>query len=313
MSRTSFPTISVVMPAYNREDYVGEAIESILNQTFEDFEFIIVDDGSEDSTADIIRRYARMDSRIRAFTVPHGGAGYAANICISKTNAKWLARLDSDDVALPRRLETQLAWVQSNKLDICGSQPELIGKTNGEIWFPVEYEAIKREFFFRLGILQGGVLIRTVLLRDHNYKESTYNDDYELWTRIIGKYRIGNIPQVLFQLRVHDEQNHIVNQHQVHSDFQRYRFRYFYEVYPNTPITDYLALARVSDKQPMTSISELCRAGQWLAELADHPDPKLRAKMAGRWEETCRRSQNLGDDCQAVFEEYREQIGSEYF
>jgi len=310
MNQSFSPIISVVMPAYNSEAYIGEAIESILNQTFEEFEFIIVDDGSDDGTADIIGRYARMDPRIRAFFVPHGGAGYAANVCISKTNARWLSRLDSDDVALPHRLETQLAWIQTNDLDICGSQAGLIGKASGENWFPAEHEAIRNEFFFRLAILQGSVLLKTALLRDHNYKESTYYDDYELWTRIVRKYKFGNIPQILFQLRVHDNQSHIVNHQQVHKDFQRYRFRYFYEGYSNSSLTDYLALARVSDKQPMTSISELRRAGQWLADLADHPDPKLRQKMAGRWEETCRRSQELGDECQAVLEEYRERIGA---
>lgn len=107
--------ISVVMPAYNSEKFIAEAIESILQQTYTDFEFIIVNDGSTDSTLDIINQYAKADNRIRVITKPNSGVGNTLNRGIEESNHDWIAIMHADDIALPERLEEQVKAVQLNQ------------------------------------------------------------------------------------------------------------------------------------------------------------------------------------------------------
>jgi glycosyltransferase involved in cell wall biosynthesis len=106
--------ISVVMPAYNTEAFIGEATESILRQTHQDLELIIVDDGSTDGTAEIIARYQAEDSRVRVVSQPNSGVAAARNAGIAIARSEWIAVMDSDDVMESNRLERQLAFVEKN-------------------------------------------------------------------------------------------------------------------------------------------------------------------------------------------------------
>ena len=108
------PPISVVLPVYNQEKYVAQTIESVLSQTFADFELLLHDDGSTDSSAAIIRRYAAQDSRIRASFAPNAGRCEATNRLIAQAQGQWCALFDADDVMLPERLEKQLAYHQAH-------------------------------------------------------------------------------------------------------------------------------------------------------------------------------------------------------
>ena len=109
------PCVSVLMPAYNVEKYVGAAIESILNQTFSDFEFIIINDGSTDDTANIIKKYAAQDKRIR-FIDNHENRGFIArlNDCLDLARGKYVAKMDSDDISLPERFAKQVDFLNTN-------------------------------------------------------------------------------------------------------------------------------------------------------------------------------------------------------
>ena len=305
MNNRSNAFVSVVMPAYNVENYIAEAIESICNQTYEDFEFIIVDDGSTYSTADIIRNYAKQDRRIRPIFADHTRAPNAGNIGVCAAQGQWIARMDADDISLPHRLEIQLDWIQSNNLDICGCIVQTKGLRDDIFWYPEKQDAIRREFLFRVGLLQPTVMMKAELLKENPFNGLTYFEDYEILTRLAPRFIMGNIQEVLVYYRCHDEQSHVVLSKQFQSDFQKYRFRYFYTLYPNTPLPDYLTLARISDKQPMTNLRELQRAGQWLVEMANQPDLKLRQRMADRWKETCERSKALGDEWESVYQEFK--------
>ncbi|MCX5784508.1 MAG: glycosyltransferase family 2 protein [Elusimicrobia bacterium] len=305
------PAVSVVMTVYNSAVFVAEAIESILGQTFEDFEFIIVDDGSTDGSPDVVRRYASGDPRIRPFFLSHGGSHSAVNFGVRQAAGNWIARCDHDDISLPSRLRTQLDWAQAAGVDICGSSYENMGLREGEAWCPESHEAICREMLFRVVILCGATMMRTEIAKNNPYRENIFLDDYEWVMRMAPKVRLGNVPAVLLKRRCHELQASRLNAGRIRTDLQRYRFQYFYARYPHTPLADYLALARVSDKQPMTSPAELRRAGEWLLELARHPDPMLRKMMAQRWRETCDRSIVLGDKCETVFREYRERFDAD--
>ena len=108
------PTVSVVMTVYNTERYVGEAVGSVLGQTFGDFEFVIVDDGSTDRSTTILKDFAARDPRIRLVSRPNTGIVAAANEGIGLARGRYLARMDSDDVCLPRRFETQVNYLEQH-------------------------------------------------------------------------------------------------------------------------------------------------------------------------------------------------------
>ena len=106
------PLVSVIMNCFNGEKYLREAIESILNQTYKDFEFLINDDGSTDQTLSIIQEYAKKDQRIVPLTQENIGLTKSLNKCICMAQGKYVARMDADDVSLPHRFETQLPWLE---------------------------------------------------------------------------------------------------------------------------------------------------------------------------------------------------------
>jgi hypothetical protein len=151
-------------------------------------------------------------------------------------------------------------------------------------------------------------MMRTEIAQDNAYLEDVLLDDYEWPIRMRTKARFGNVPAVLLKRRCHEQQTSRRMTGRIKTERKKYRFRHFYEMYPHTPLPDYLALARISDRQPMSSLAELHRAGQWLVELARQHDPLLRKRMARRWKETCERSIALSDECEAIFQKYLEQI-----
>ena len=126
------PKVSVIMPAYNGEKYIGAAIESILNQTYDNWELIIVEDQSEDGTIDVIQKYTD-DSRVHLYqNKENRGISYSTNFAIQKSAGKYIALLDDDDIATSRRLEWEVAYLEAHKeIDILGGRSALIDK-NGQ-------------------------------------------------------------------------------------------------------------------------------------------------------------------------------------
>ena len=115
------PLITVVLPVYNGEKYLSEAIDSILTQTFADFELITINDGSTDDSLQILRKYEQRDSRIRVIARENRGLATTLNDSVDIARGEWVARMDQDDIALPHRFERQLAWLKETGADISGS------------------------------------------------------------------------------------------------------------------------------------------------------------------------------------------------
>lgn len=120
------PLVSVIMPAYNGEKYIGDAIESVLNQSYDNFELIIVEDKSTDNTLEVIQKY--IDSRLFLYlNSQNRGIAYSTNLGIAKSKGKYIALLDDDDIALKRRLEWQVNFLEEHKdIDIVGGRSALI-------------------------------------------------------------------------------------------------------------------------------------------------------------------------------------------
>ena len=201
------PKVSVVMPVFNGAAYLGAAIESILAQTFDDFEFIIIDDGSIDDSAAVIRRF--NDPRIRFFQQANKGLAATLNRGITLASGEYVARQDQDDLSLPARFEKQAAFL--------GATPRcaLVG-TRAEIWegdkrtarahdHPAENYILKFELLFDNPFVHSSVMLRKTALD----KVGVYTtdparqppEDYELWSRLAREFDVSNIPERLLIYR----------------------------------------------------------------------------------------------------------------
>ena len=203
------PTISIMLCAYNASRYIREAIDSILAQTYNDFECVIVDDGSTDDTLEIIQSY--RDSRIRTIACPHNYIK-SLNTGMRVCRGKYIARMDADDRITPNRLERQYAVMEENpEIAVCFSW----GRTFGQIEEPIGHCAkgrINHSYFWLLTgnyLMHPTAMIRSEFIRIHHikYKEYPYAEDYKLWTDIT---RIGGvfyvIPEPLFYYRISKSQ-----------------------------------------------------------------------------------------------------------
>lgn len=202
------PLISVVMPVYNRELYLKESIESILNQTFSDFEFIIVDDQSTDSSWQIILEYANKDPRIVAVKNTGKKGCYPARNCGHRlAKGKYIAVMDSDDIALPERLQTQFDFMEQNpEIGICGSWLKSFGAEEKVIRSPENHEEIHDLMFFSCAIPHQTAMYRIANQILYYSEEYTSAQDYELFCRNINDFKFVNIPEVLLLYRVHEKQ-----------------------------------------------------------------------------------------------------------
>ncbi len=197
------------MSAYNAEKYIAEAIESILSQTFKDFEFIIINDASTDSTESIIKTYT--DPRIRVINNEINlGISKSLNRGLNEAHGKYIARMDSDDIALPSRLQQQFDFMeQHTDIDIAGSWYECFGYRNGVIKTPLSHDEIESTLFFYNCISHPTVIMRKETLDnfDVKYDESfLFAQDYELWCRVTDRFKFANIPEILLKYRVHENQ-----------------------------------------------------------------------------------------------------------
>lgn len=218
------PQISVVMPAYNAEKYVAEAINSILSQTFNDFEFIIINDASTDSTKEIIESF--NDSRIRLIdNEQNQGVAKSLNIGIAATKGKYIARMDADDIALPERFQIQFDFMERHPdIDICGSWIETFGDNQCIIKVPEQHNEIKDELFFSCSMLHPTVIFKRDL--DLQYSSDFPRaEDYDLWCRKIDTWNFANIPKILLHHRVHSFQIGISHKSEQNNDANDIRLR----------------------------------------------------------------------------------------
>lgn len=213
----STPRVSVLMAVYEGERYLDEAIQSVLNQTFHDFEFIIINDGSTDGTAQIIERHRREDRRIRTFEQSNCGLVTALNRGLELASGEFVARMDADDISLPERIAAQVTFMDSHQeVGICGTWIETIGTPRGAIQrYPTDDATIRSWLLFESVlahpsiVMRRELLIRTGLSYDAGY---VHAEDYDLWVRAAGHTALANIPDVLLRYRLHPQQ--IVRRHE---------------------------------------------------------------------------------------------------
>lgn len=203
------PEISVIMPVYNAAKYLNEAIESILNQTFKDFELIILNDCSTDASFEIIKQNQLKDSRIIVVDKEKNvGPANLRNEGIVLAKGKFIALMDADDVSLPTRFEKQLAVFRENlKIGLCGTWFELFGFSilNQTIKHFETHDVLKVKFLTEDYIGNPTVMVRKEIIQNHKFNpEFEPMEDYELWSRLIFETEFYNIQEVLLNYRWHE-------------------------------------------------------------------------------------------------------------
>ncbi len=206
--------ISVIMAAYNAKDFIAPAIESILNQTYSEFELIIIDDGSTDNTLEIIKLYVEKDSRVKLIQSDHLGAPSARNLGVREAKYSWIAIMDADDIALPERFNRQIEATKTNpEVVVWGTYAHHISST-GEVLTLVQQGALNQEDFYNLWndghipfvINPTALLKKNVLLEAGGYDPKyQFVEDLDLFARMASYGPILAIPEPLLLYRIHSK------------------------------------------------------------------------------------------------------------
>ena len=204
------PKVAVLLCVHNGEPFIGEAIESILNQSCKDFEFIIVENCSTDNTWQIIKSYT--DPRIKAYQTNFKQLSFNLNYGLMQTKAEYIARMDADDIARPQRLGHQIAYLEANpKIDVLGTAYQLFGDDDeGKIIaLPATDKAIRRRLPFRFCFCHPSVMFKRETIVNHgSYQGGKFCQDMDLWLRLSRDKTIkfANLPESLLRYRIHHNQ-----------------------------------------------------------------------------------------------------------
>ena len=207
------PAISLIMSVYNGEDYLREAVESVLNQTFTDWELIVINDCSTDSTADILADFAARDARVKVYpNEVNLRLPSSLNRALTIAQGKYVARMDADDICLPDRLQKQYAYMEANP-DVALSSCRFMTWKKGVIASGGcggrnDADAIKALLLVTNPILHPGIIAKTQVIKDLGYdKNFTCTEDMELWTRfILAGHKVAIQSEYLMIYRLHEKQ-----------------------------------------------------------------------------------------------------------
>ncbi|MEM0993255.1 MAG: glycosyltransferase [Bacteroidota bacterium] len=216
--------ISVVLPVFNGAKYLRTAVESILNQSYSDFELLVLDDASTDDTIAIIESYE--DKRIRLLKAEKNeGIVARLNEGIRQAKGKYIARMDADDISMPHRLERQIQFLQTHSMvALVGSNAYLIDEQNRQqrqaTQLPLSSESIQVRLLFKTAFLHPSVMIRTEIVRSFLYDvDFQFIEDYELWLRM-KEHLLANIEEPLLYYRFHASNTHATKQQQIKAAYR---------------------------------------------------------------------------------------------
>ena len=299
------PLVTVLMPVYNGEKYLKEAIESVLNQTFRDFEFLIIDYGSADKSAETIKsfndaiiRLERNETNLGLIKTLNKGLGLA--------KGKYIARMDCDDISLPKRLSVQVNFMEKHpEIGICGSWVKVMGlKQEFVNKYPQNHEEARAYLLFNTPFAHPSVIIRKEVMEKHklkydeNYKHA---EDYELWSRIINYAKVSNIPKVLLHYRMHDESVSKKNSSAQAENSNRVRIRLLKEMGINPAPTELDLHRRFIRPDYLNSKDFIDQLETWLGKLLSvnekmriYEQKSLAKIISSRWFNVCSANASLG-------------------
>nr|WP_255551239.1 glycosyltransferase [Granulicella sp. dw_53] len=203
------------MSVFNGGRFLSEAVESVLSQSFDEFEFIIIDDGSDDESLALLDRYRSQDSRIRLFAQSNRGLVESLNRGCDLARGRYIARMDADDVALLDRLKVQVEFLESHpEISLVGGAVEFIdadGKALLTARHPESDFSIKRQLSDCTAFWHPTVLYtKDAFLFAGGYRNIPDAEDYDLWLRMADHFELANLKQVVLRYRVHPEQGSVL-------------------------------------------------------------------------------------------------------
>lgn len=302
---TASPRVSVIMGVYNGDDYLAEAMESVLGQTLVDFELLAIDDGSVDGSWPVLETFAARDRRV-VLVRHHGNLGLTRtlNEGLSMARGEYIARLDADDVAFPERLARQVSFMDCHaEVGVSGTWARETG-SNVVREMPTEDGPIRCGMLFSNTLLHPTVILRRdLLVRTNAHYDPSYRQaqDYDLWTRLTPHTRFANLPQILVQQRIHPDQIsalHAVPQ-ETYADQVRLRQLRQLALEPNAQelrLHSLLAHGLVEPTQEFTAncetwLQKLHRANE-AARL--YPEPDFSDLLGHHWFLVCRSQVSSG-------------------
>lgn len=306
------PKVTAFMPVFNGEKYLREAIDSILGQTFKDFEFLIINDGSTDDSEQIIESYP--DSRINLIHNERNmGLVKTLNMGLKHARGEYLARMDGDDISLPQRFEKQVAFLEANpEIFLCGTWMRYLEKDTKKKWTaPATHEGIISNLIFHSVLAHPTVMFRLKTLRDHRlcYDELyAHAEDYELWTKIAFFLKFSNIPEVLHHYRRHSQ-----NFTKIYSKKKRFyaglvRHNLLRKLGVDFSEKEFRLHQDISNLRFCVTVDFVKEAQKWLSKLQRinkknglFPEPDFSKILSERFYRICRSSQKLGPGIWEIF------------
>ncbi len=307
---TTPPKVTVVIPVYNREKYVGDAIDSILAQTFTDFELLVIDDGSTDGSVEIARSY--RDPRLRLeCNETNWGVPKTRNKGIQLARGEYLAFLDSDDWAYPERLAKQVIFLDSHPnytavgawIDWMDDEGRSLNRIKRK---PVSPDEIAAQRLFRQGIENSASMARTAVLREYGHQEEyDLSEDFDLWARIAAKHKLTTLPKVLVRRRMHGGR---ITQEKAHRTKDRRLAIYAAQLrtlgvaFTDTDLERHFLLRSMRKQRFTPDLAYLEWAETWLLRLQaanqhaqSYPEPAFSGVLGRFWLKVCwYASTNLG-------------------
>jgi glycosyltransferase involved in cell wall biosynthesis len=277
------PLVSCVIGAYNGAPFLDQSLRSLAAQSHPRLEVVVVDDGSTDESTTIIDAWSRRDVRIRLIRTAHGGPQHARNIGVAEAQGAFIAHLDQDNIAAPTRVAAQLAWMEANGVDVCGSCTRVFGDHGYVGWVPARHDDILRETIFRCAMAHSTVLLPASIAKTNPFDPGRPCGGDELPIRLSARYTVGNVPQPLVKYRHHDRQRARVEAVSIREDRRRIGREVFRRLFPGATAADEDAVMRVADGAVFDDPAQQALAAGWMARLSTSHDVMVRRLMAERW------------------------------
>lgn len=297
--------ITVLMPVHNGKKYLAQAIQSILDQTFEDFELLIINDGSTDSTPEIIEQFS--DPRILVISNKKNiGLIGALNRGIELAKGRYIARMDCDDLSATDRLAKQWEFMEKHSdIGVCGSWVRAIGRSEEKLWkYPTTDSEIRCKMLFSTPFAHPSVIIRKAVLVEQKIKYATnykFAEDYELWTRCMDRCGLANLSEPLISYRLHEGNIsflHAEEQRQVAMRTQRNILK---KIGINVSEEELTLHNQIGRRDYAISLDILESVDKWFSILASanheykyFPEQEFLFRLALHWRDVCRSMRSLG-------------------
>lgn len=256
------------MTVYNSESYINEAIDSVLNQTISDFEFLIIDDGSTDNSVAIIKKY--RDKRINLVIKEiNTGLIDSLNLGLQLAKGKYIARMDSDDINLSNRFEKQLAILEGNpEIHVCGCWLKAFGEKDHIIKHKEFHDEIVANMLIHCSMTMGSVMFEKKAFEGYQFnKEKKHVEDYDYWTRIAWECKFYNIQEVLYCYRKHKTQiSALYLQKQIEGDIAIKLFL-FKKLNYNTKMYSDILITKMLLLNECISIKEFSLYNKWISNI----------------------------------------------